>query len=104
MLSTILAPALKYIAGGLLVVCIVLGVALKVERVHTAKQAAQIVKLNAELQRITTAKNEQRAETTERLKVVTRTIHDADGRAKVVEQAPLPGGCKSPKEVLDADI
>jgi hypothetical protein len=104
LLSTILAPALKYITGGLLVVCIVLGIALKVERVHTAKQAAQIVKLNAELQRITTAKNEQRAETTERLEVVTRTIHDADGKAKAVEQAPLPGQCRSPSEIMRADL
>lgn len=104
MLNSILAPALKYIAGGLLIVCIVLGIALKVERVHTVKQAAQIVKLNAELQRITTAKNEQRSETAERIKVVTRTIHDADGKARVVEQAPLPGQCRSPSAVLQADL
>jgi hypothetical protein len=60
--------------------------------------------LSAKLDAISTKRNEQKRETGERIKVVTRTIHDAEGRAEKVERAPLPGNCRSPQEVLDADI
>lgn len=64
----------------------------------------QAIGLNAQLQAITTKRNEQHAETAERIKVVTKTIHDADGRAKVVEAAPLPGNCATPSQVMRADL
>jgi predicted negative regulator of RcsB-dependent stress response len=60
--------------------------------------------LSAKLDAISSKRNEQKIETAERIKVVTRTIHEADGKARVIEAAPLPGNCKSPKEVLNADI
>ena len=59
---------------------------------------------HAKLRAISSKRNEQKVETQERIKVVTRTIHDADGKAKVIEQAPLPGQCRTPQQVLDADI
>jgi hypothetical protein len=58
----------------------------------------------ATLNSISAAKNQQQVVTRDRIKTVTKTIHDADGKAKVIEAAPLPGNCRSPKEVLDADI
>ena len=51
-----------------------------------------------------TARNEQKAETSKRIEGVKEKIRHADDRAKVIEAAPLPGNCKSPEEVLDADI
>lgn len=100
----ILAPFLKWIAGGLLFVTIILGIALKMEKIHSAKQAVQISKLAGELKRISTERNEQREETGERIKVATRTIGEADKRAEVVEKAPLPGQCRTPAEVMGADL
>lgn len=104
MISALLSPLLKYIAGGLAILCLVLGIALKIERAHSAKQAEQIVKLTDQLKAISTKRNEQKSETTERVRTVVRTVHDADGRAKAIEAEPLPGNCATPKAVLDADI
>lgn len=100
----LLNPFLKYVTGGLAILCLVLGIALKVERAHSAKQATQIAKLVAQLDAISTKKNEQKAETQTRIVTVTKTIYDADGRAKVIEAEPLPGECKTPPAVMKADL
>jgi glucose-6-phosphate-specific signal transduction histidine kinase len=104
LLSTIFAPLYKYIAGGLLFVCLLLGLRLGLEIRHAHKLETQLAKATAQLNAITTARDTQKATTTERIKVVTRTIHDADGRAKVIEQSPLPGECRTPSAVLRADL
>jgi hypothetical protein len=44
-LSAILSPLLKYIAGGLAILCVVLGIALKVEQAHARKSATRVVEL-----------------------------------------------------------
>jgi hypothetical protein len=62
------------------------------------------LELSVKLERITSAKDTQRTVTKTNIVTVTKTIHDADGRAKVVEAAPLPGQCRTPQEVRDADI
>ena len=59
---------------------------------------------HAKLQAISSKRNEQKAETKERIKVVHQKLRAADDRAKVIEQAPLPGNCKTPREVLQADL
>ena len=74
------------------------------EQRHSAKVERQLSKTVAQLQAISSKRNEQRQVTTERIRVVTRTIRDADGKAKAIEQAPLPGNCKTPREVLRADL
>jgi hypothetical protein len=74
------------------------------EQRHAHKVEAQLSKAVEKLNAISSKRDEQKRETGERIKVVTRTIHDAEGRAEKVEKAPLPGQCRSPKEVLDADI
>ena len=94
----------KYVSGGLLFVCLMLGLRLGIEIRHAHKVEAQLAKVTAQLNAITSARDTQKAETAERIKVVTRTIHDADQRAKVAEQAPIEPGCKTPKAVLNADI
>ena len=78
--------------------------ALRSERRHGDKVEAQLSKAVGELNRISTAKNEQKRETSDRIKVVTRTIREKEREAEKVEQAPLPGECQSPSEVLRADL
>jgi hypothetical protein len=62
--------------------------------------------VHAQLQAISSKRNEQKVETQERIKVVTRTIHDADGKAKEVETHPLPEQCHgvTPSAVRQADL
>jgi hypothetical protein len=93
------------------IACIILGVACailiaanKAEKRHSAKLQAQVVSLDAELAKLSTAKNEQQVVTRDNIKVVTKLVHDADGKAKVVEQAPVPGGCVTKPEVMNADV
>lgn len=74
------------------------------EQRHSAKVEAQLSKAVEKLNAISSKRDEQKRETGERIKVVTRTIHDAERRAEKVENAPLPGNCKTPSEVLQADI
>lgn len=101
---SLLNPFLKYIAGGLAIVCVVLGIALKLEQIHSAKLQTQVTNLSVQLERISTAKNDQKAVTQERIKVVEKRVHDADSTARKIETAKSPGNCKTPKEILDADL
>jgi hypothetical protein len=108
---SLLNPFLKYVAGGLALVCLVLGVALKIEQRHSAKLSAQLVKCaevrdnyKRQLDGISTKRNEQQVGTRDRIVEVTRTIKSADERAKVVETAPPPGECKTSQAVLGAGL
>jgi hypothetical protein len=74
------------------------------EQRHAHKVEAQLSKAVEKLNAISSKRDEQGKITAQRIRVVTRTIHDAEGRAEKVEGAPLPGGCKSPSEVLQADL
>ena len=62
--------------------------------------------VHAQLQAISSKRNEQKVETQERIKVVTRTIREADGKAKEVETQPLPEQCHgvTPSAVRQADL
>jgi hypothetical protein len=73
-------------------------------RHDAASYAKQRDALKAELDAISSKRNEQKAETGKRIVVVKEQIRHADTEAKRIEQAELPGQCKSPKEVIDADI
>jgi hypothetical protein len=84
--------------------CLVLVIGNRAEKRHSAKLQAQVVSLNAELTKLSTAKNDQKVITAEKIKVVLQNNRDADGRARKIEQAPVPGGCKTKPEVLQADL
>lgn len=61
----------------------------------------------AQLDALSSKKNEQKIQTQTRIVSVTRTIHDADERAKKIETAPIaPTSCHgaTPKVVLGADL
>jgi hypothetical protein len=65
---------------------------------------AELADVKAELKRVSDAKNVQKRETKERIKVVERVIRDADGRARTVEQAPPAPECRTKPEILQADL
>jgi hypothetical protein len=81
----------KLASGGLLFVCLMLGLKLAIETRHGNKVEGQLAKATAELQRISPAKTEHKniAQANERIVYVDRYI------AKL-ETRPLPGNCQTP--------
>jgi hypothetical protein len=71
-------------------------------QLHTAIAARDDYK--HQLDSISTKRNEQAVQTKTRIVSVIKTIHDADERAKVVEQAAPAKDCKTKPEVLQADL
>jgi hypothetical protein len=59
-----------------------------------------------QLDAISSKRDEQKVVTRDNIKVVERTIHDADGKAKEVETQPLPEQCHgvTPSGVRNADV
>lgn len=86
------------------IVCAVLIVVNRAEKRHSEKLQTQVTNLSVQLQRISDARNAQKQTTTEKIKVVTRTIRDADERARVVEKAPPAKDCKTKAEIMGADL
>lgn len=78
--------------------------ALRLEQAQNGKLKAQLHECAEARKADSAAKNSQKAETSERIKVVHHNLGVANDKAQVIEQAPLPGNCASPKAVLDADI
>lgn len=68
------------------------------------KWEAHAGKLSAELQRISTAKNEQSRETQRNIDKGRERIVYVDRVAGEIEKAPLPGNCATPPQVLQADL
>jgi hypothetical protein len=75
---------------------------------HLEKQLSDALKARDDYKRqldsISNRRDTQKQATEQNLRTVTRTVHDADERAKQVETAPPPGNCKTAKQVLDADV
>jgi hypothetical protein len=57
-----------------------------------------------ELRAIAKAKDEQRAETSKRIEQADKGNREADKVAREIEEAPLPGDCRTPDEVMRADV
>ena len=97
--------ALVGLAGFVLLMLIV---SAKMDARHWHKladqNAARAAVLQAQLDRISSEKQAQKIITRTKIETVTRTIHEKAKAAEKVEQAPLPGQCRTPKEILDADI
>lgn len=74
------------------------------ERRHSAKLQSQLTAVTDQLHDISTKRNEQHSTTTENIKHANAGNQKAAERAKVVEQAPLPGNCKTPPQIMSADI
>lgn len=90
-------------AGPYLAILILLGIVTgQSSQIHKwHKQADGLAQTIEQLARDTKV---QQAHTNQTIKIVTRTIHDADERAKVVEQAPPAPNCKTKPEVMNADV
>lgn len=75
---------------------------------HVRKEAVNYSRqrdaYKAQFDAISTRKNEQKIVTRDRIVTVIKTLKGADQRAKAVEAAPLPGECKSPPEIMGADL
>jgi hypothetical protein len=88
-----------------LILGILLGVQ-KMETRHWHKQSDQYEALaanyKAQLDAISTAKNQQKIVTKTKLQTVTRVIKVADDKAKVIEQSPDAPNCKTPKAILQS--
>ena len=78
------------------------------ELAHSRKDAAAYLKqrdaYKAQLDSISSKRNEQKIQTETRIVSVREKIKEADGRADKVESAPLPGGCRTPPEISQADL
>lgn len=99
-------------------VCLALGCVIVVQHFTSVGAHRTIAKLDKQivavtkqrddykhqLDSISTAKNTQKTVTQTRIEQVTKVIHDADQRAKVVETAPPAPNCKTKPEVLQADL
>jgi hypothetical protein len=57
-----------------------------------------------ELRDISSKKREQAKRTEGNIKEAERGNKEADDRARKIEEAPLPGNCKTPPEIIEADI
>lgn len=58
----------------------------------------------AQLQKMSAPRDVQKTETAKRIEIVKERVRHADGVAKTIEQAPLPGQCRTPPEVMGADL
>lgn len=94
------------IVGGLAVLLAILALfaAYKGEQRHSAKLQGQIVKLTAELERISSEKNEQRTETVKTIAKADAGNKVAEKTARKIEAAPVKGDCSTPAEIMGADL
>ena len=90
--------------GAALILAGVQTLRLKAEQRHATKVESQLSKAVAELNKISTARDTQKVVTQNNIVTVERIIHDAEGKARVVEQAPVAPNCRTKPEVLQADL
>jgi hypothetical protein len=94
----------KYASIGLAALCLILFAMYSIEKRGAQKWKARADAHHAELQRISSAKDEQKVITRDRIVVAERVVKQADDRAKRIEAAPLPGQCKTPEAIMGADL
>ena len=101
----ILGPLWKWIGGGLLFLTLILGIALQVEKRHSRKLSERNTVLTQKLDELAKRSKETQAQTKQ---VITRyqkiTVPKVEERVRIVEKAPLPGQCRTPAEVMRAEI
>lgn len=95
----------KLLGMGLLALLLaVQTVRLGAERNRADRIQINLNEARAELKRISTEKNEQAERTKETIRIVERDRKEADKVAERIEAAPLPGQCRTPSEVLEAEL
>ena len=94
----------QLVCMGLACVIVVQHFTLVRERKNEAAYLKQRDGYKAQLDAISTKRDQQKVVTKRNIETVTKIVHDADTRAKVVETAPPAVGCKTKPEVLQADL
>jgi cell division protein FtsL len=94
----------KALYGSAVVLILSLSLALFFADRRADKWERQAVKANAELQRISTEKDEQAKETGRNLEAARERIVYVDRIAREIEKAPLPGQCATPEAILTANL
>lgn len=92
----LLRPFTGYIMGGMLFVILALGVALKIERVHSHKLAERNAVLTAKLEEISTKRNEQARRSDETVGKVVKGDPVVRTIVRTIREAPNPEGCRTP--------
>jgi primosomal protein N' len=94
--------SLGYIIAGFALVCLI--AAWQLEKRAHRKASERVVELTVKLDDLAAKSKERQRETG---KIITR-YRDAqpiiEERVRVVEKAPLPGGCKTPPIIMGLDI
>ena len=93
----------------LLIAAIIFGaiqtVRVKAEQRHSAKVEAQLIKATGELKRLSgESKVQQRTVTRTIDHYITVVKPEVRTRVQRIENAPLPGNCGTPQEVMGADV
>ena len=73
-------------------------------RVESGKKDTQLVKMQDRLDAISSERNAQRIVTKTKIETVTRTIREKAKEAEKVETAPVAPGCKTPPQIMGADL
>ena len=94
----------KILGGVMLGLILLLALGWQIEKRRAGKLQGQVISLSAELQRISTAKNEQKAETSVNIAKAEKGQKRAETLAKRIEAAPVSGQCKTPPEIMGADL
>jgi nucleoside phosphorylase len=71
---------------------------------NDAKWQPKVDALKAQLNAITTARDTQKVVTKTQIVTATKIIHDGNGKAQIVEQAPPAPNCKTKPQILGADL
>ena len=104
----ILAPIKRYLTLGLMVLALGFGavqtVRLHAERAHSAKLDMRVRELVAMVDALRKAGEESKARTERVIVQAEGSAKDAERRARRVESAPTPEGCKTAPEVMGLDI
>ena len=100
----LLNPLLKWASAGLAFLCLMLATALMIERRQNGKLEGQVIRLSAELQRISTERDEQNVVTRDRIVVAERERKEADRVAERIETAPVAPECRTPEVILQSDL
>ncbi len=74
------------------------------EQRHSRKLSHRVNELRAEMDRISSAKDEQGKVTTANIGKANERIVYVERKARQIEAAPLPGNCKTPGEIMGADL
>ena len=101
----LLTPILKWTSAGLLFLCIMLGIALQIEKRHSAKLTERNAALAQKLDQLAAEAKQKQSEQKDTItRYRTQVLPQVEKRVEIVERAPLGKNCETPREVLGAGL